>query len=65
MDNMNTNTLLIIASIGLAVAGIIFLLVAIFDEDKNNWTLFSALGCVILSNLFNIIRTQLNNTKNQ
>ena len=66
MDNQNTTTtLLIIASAGLAIAGIIFLLVAIFDEDKDNWMLISALVCVILSNLFNVIRTQFNNTKNQ
>ncbi len=57
--------MLIIASAGLAIAGIIFLLVAIFDEDKDNWMLISALVCVILSNLFNVIRTQFNNTKNQ
>ncbi len=66
MDNQNTTTtLLIIASAGLAIAGIIFLLVGIFDEDKNNWMLISALVCILLSNLFNLIRTQFNNTKNQ
>lgn len=57
--------MLIIASAGLAIAGIIFLLVGIFDEDKNNWMLISALVCILLSNLFNLIRTQFNNTKNQ
>ena len=66
MDNQNTTTtLLIIASAGLAIAGIIFLLVGIFDEDKNNWMLISALVCILLSNLFTLIRTQFNNTKNQ
>lgn len=60
MDNKTINTLLIIVSAGLAIAGIIYLLVAIFDEDKDNWLLVSALFCVLLSNLFNIIRVQFN-----
>ncbi len=60
MDNKTINTLLIIVSAGLAIAGIIYLLVAIFDEDKDNWLLVLALFCVLLSNLFNIIRVQFN-----
>ena len=50
MDNQSINTLFIIASIELAISGIIFLLIAIFDEGMNDWTLFPASGCVILSN---------------
>lgn len=62
MDRKKTNTLLVIASAGLIVAGIIFLLIAIF-VNKSNWVLASALFCVALSNIFNIIRNQFNKEK--
>lgn len=63
MDRKKTNTLLLIASAGLAVAGIIFLFVEIVGEDKSNWVLASALFCILLSNLFNIVRMQQNRKK--
>lgn len=63
MERKQTNTLLLIASAGLTAAGIIFLLMAIFEEDKSNWVLASALFCILLSNLFNIVRMQLNRKK--
>ena len=58
MKEETVKRLLIIASLGLAVAGIIFLCMAIFTAEKNNAYLYVALGCVVLSNLFNIIRYQ-------
>lgn len=60
MEKKNANTLLFIAGIGLTVAGIIFLLLAMFGERESNWVLAAALFCILLSNLFNIIRIQLN-----
>lgn len=60
MNKKKTNTLILIASVGLAIAGIIFLCVAIFGETKSNWPLSSALVCVVLSNLFNVIRASFN-----
>lgn len=60
MDMKKVNALFFIASICLTVAGIIFLLVAMFSENKSNWVLASALFCILLSNLLNIVRIQLN-----
>lgn len=60
MDKKKTNTLLFIACIGLTIAGIIFLLLAMFGEREDNWVLAAALFCILLSNLFNIIHIQLN-----
>lgn len=54
--NKRTNTLFFIASVTLDIAGIIFLLVAMFGEDKRNWVLVSALFCILISNLLHIIR---------
>ena len=58
MKEETVKRLLIIAGLGLAVEGIIFLCLAIFTAEKNNTYLCLALGCIILSNLFNIIRHQ-------
>lgn len=64
MENKNViNTLLVISSIGLAISGIIFLCVSIFGEEKSNIILCLALACTTLSNLFGIIRLQLNKEK--
>lgn len=60
MDRKKISILLFIASLGLAVAGIIFLLMAMFGEDKRNWVIASALFCVLLSNLFQLVRFYLN-----
>jgi len=53
MENKTTNTLLTIASVALAVAGLILLLVSIFGETKDNWALAMALSAIILANIFN------------
>ena len=50
------NRLFIIASLGLIVAGAIFLCVSIFDGQETSTPLAAALACILLSNLFNIIR---------
>ena len=50
------NILLIIASLGLIAAGAIFLCVSIFDGQETTTPLAAALACMLLSNLFNVIR---------
>ena len=50
------NILLIIASLGLIAAGAIFLCVSIVDGQETTTPLAAALACILLSNLFNVIR---------
>ena len=50
------NILLIIASLGLIAAGAIFLCVSIFDGQETTTPLAAALACILLPNLFNVIR---------
>ena len=59
--NKTLNTLLVISSIGLAVAALIFILVAMSEKSESNGTLFAGLFCVALSNLFNLIRSLFKN----
>ena len=44
MDNKTIKTLFVIASAGLAIAGIIFLCISIFGDKSNNNSLIAALG---------------------
>lgn len=53
------NILFVISSVGLAVAALIFLLIAIFSEAEAEWILPAGLFCCVLSNLFNLIRSML------
>ena len=50
------NKLLIIASIGLAAAGVIFLVISFTGTFDGTWPLAASLICIVLSNIFNIIR---------
>lgn len=56
VDQKMRDRLLLIASIGLTAAGIIFLCLSIFTEPKNNVYLCAALGTILLANLFNLLR---------
>lgn len=58
MDNQTISKLLLIASVGLTLAGILFLCLSIFTEPKNTTYLSIALGSILLANLFNLIRAQ-------
>ena len=58
MDNQTISKLLLIASVGLTLAGILFLCFSIFTEPKNTTYLSIALGSILLANLFNLIRAQ-------
>ena len=53
------NRLFVIASLGLIVAGAIFLCVSIFDGNETTTPLAAALACILLSNLFHVIRMNL------
>ena len=53
------NKLLIIASLGLIAAGVIFLCVNIFDRNETTTPLAIAVVCILLSNLFNVIRMNM------
>ena len=50
------NKLLIIASIGLAAAGVRFLVISFTGKFDGPWPLAASLICIVLSNIFNIIR---------
>ena len=53
------NRLFVIASLGLIVAGAIFLCVSTFDGNETTTPLAAALACILLSNLFHVIRMNL------
>lgn len=57
------NTLFIIASMGLAVSALIFILISIFSDTQSAWILPAGLFCCVLSNLFNLIRSMLSKNK--
>lgn len=57
------NTLLIIATVGLFVASLIFILVEIFSDSTSDWLFHASMICVILGNIFNFVRTTLNKSK--
>lgn len=52
-------TLLVIASVGLAVSAVIFISLAIFEDGASEWLLPAGLFCCALSNLFNLIHSLL------
>ena len=51
-----TDRLSLIATAGLGVAGLIFVLLSIFDAPRSAWTLPVGLACVALGGLFNVAR---------
>lgn len=53
------NRLFVIASFGLTAAGAIFLCVSIFDGNETTTPLAAALACILLSNLFHVIRMNM------
>ena len=53
------NKLFIIASLGLIVGGAIFLCVSIFDGNETMMPLMISLACILLSNLFHVIRMNM------
>ena len=57
MEKKQIEKLLLIASLLLLIAGIVFLCISIFGESENTTPLACALGCILLANLFNVIRS--------
>ena len=53
------NKLFIIASSGLIAAGALFLCDSIFDGNETTTPLAIAVVCILLSNLFNVIRMNM------
>ena len=53
------NTLFNIASLGLISAGVIFLCVSIFDGNETMMPLMISLACILLANLFHVIRMNM------
>lgn len=60
MDKNMLNRLFIISSLGLLIAGAVFLCISILRGNNTTTPLAIALGCVLSSNVFNIVR-QMNN----
>ena len=58
MDKNIINKLLRIAGILLLLAATLFICLHFFGEERNNTYLSIALLCLILSNLFNIIKNK-------
>lgn len=65
MKKENINKLLMIASIGLILSGIIFLIISFIDKSSKNPYLSVSLLCVILANIFSIIRNYQGKTRNR
>lgn len=65
MKKENINKLLMIASIGLILSGIIFLIISFIDKSSKNPYLSVSLLCVILANIFSIIRNYQGKQKNR
>lgn len=65
MKKENINKLLMIASIGLILSGIIFLVISFIDKNSKNPYLSVSLLCVILANIFSIIRNYQGKPKNR
>lgn len=65
MKKENINKLLMIANIGLILSGIIFLVISFIDKSSKNPYLSVSLLCVILANIFSIIRNYQGKPKNR
>lgn len=59
MNRELSQKMLLVASVGLSAAGILFLCLSLLGYGKT-WTLPTALGCVALSMLFQILFGQRN-----
>ena len=63
MDKKTTDRLLLIASVLLLIAGAILLCVSIFGQSETTFYLAWASACILLANLFNIIRRANNKSE--
>lgn len=65
MDKKKTSTSLFVISVVLVIVSIVFLFIAIFGKENQNWMIVLALFCILLLNLLNIARIQRNKKKYQ
>ena len=65
MDKKILNRLFVIVSLLLLIAGVVFLCISIWNGNETSTPIACALGCILLSNLFNIIRQLYNKNKKQ
>lgn len=63
MNRELVNRLLIIASVGLLLAALIFLCLPLFGVTSDTEEHIAAMTCILLANLFNFIRKQGNDKK--
>lgn len=56
MEQRILKTLFIIACVGLIVSAVIFIILAIINKEERMWALSAGFICIVLSNLFNVIR---------
>ncbi|MDO5798922.1 MAG: hypothetical protein Q4Q33_07790 [Eubacteriales bacterium] len=63
MDKKILNILFLSSSIGFAISAFVFIFISMFSNEKPEWILPAGLFCVVLSYLFNIIRSILCKTK--
>ena len=64
MDKKMYNTWMTVTSLVMAVIGLIFILVSIFDDHAGSSVLIIGLLFVVAGNLFNVVRMH-QNKKNQ
>lgn len=55
MDRKAIRKLLIVSRCGLMAAGIIFLILSLILDTGSKGMIISALGCILVSNLFGIV----------
>ena len=60
MDKMQLDKIMLVLSLILIIAGIIFLCISIFGVSESTTPLACALGCILLANLITIIRSLRN-----
>ena len=58
MDKNSINKLLTIGSVCLLLSAVIFICLCIFTDENNNIYSCIALGSLLLSNIFNLIKRQ-------
>ncbi len=57
------NTIIIIFTLVLGLAGLIFIMVSAFNNNAPGWVLVAGLACISVGNLINFIRIEKNKKK--
>ena len=56
MEERILKTLFIIGCVGLIVSAFIFIIIVIISKEERVWALSAGFICIVLSNLFNVVR---------